>query len=335
MGLGHKRPHCCRMSAERISKMAKKKDTGIVVIGAAFVDIKGYPYAQYIPGGRNSGQVVEVHGGVARNIVEDIANVELRPTFVTVLDPKGISNDVADKLAKHKVNTEYIKRHEGGLGTWLAVFDNSGDVVASISKRPDISRIADILDEKGDEIFKAADSIAVEFDVDVPTLKKVLDLAEKHGKKVYAPVSNMSIAMERRDLLQHINCLVCNVEEAGLLFSEEFEGLGPDEMSAILSTKIGQAKIPAMVVTMGSNGAAYASLDGECGHCPAPKTEVRDTTGAGDAFFSGVAIGLTYGKSLGEACEIGTRLANSVIVTDENVCPRFLPAEFGLEVDKE
>ena len=315
--------------------MAKKKDNGIVVVGAAFVDVNGYPYAQYIPGGRNSGHVVEVHGGVARNIVEDIANIELRPTFVTVLDPKGISNDVIEKLTKHKCNTGYIKRSEGGLGTWLAVFDNSGDVVASISKRPDLSRIANILDEKGDEIFKYADSIAVEFDVEVPILKRVIALAEKHGKKVYAPVSNMSIAMERRDLLQHISCLVCNLEEAGLLFSEEFEGAVADEMSEILFTKISQARIPAMVVTMGGEGAVYASLEGERGHCPAPKTEVRDTTGAGDAFFSGVVIGLTYGKSLGESCEIGTRLANSVIVTDENVCPRFLPAEFGLDVEKD
>lgn len=315
--------------------MAKKKDTGIVVIGAAFVDIKGYPYAQYIPGGRNSGKVVEVHGGVARNIVEDIANIELRPTFVTVLDPKGISNDVIDKLEKHKCNTDYIKRYEGGLGTWLAVFDNSGDVVASISKRPDLSRIADVLDEKGDEIFKAADSIAVEFDVDVPILKRVITLAEKHGKKIYAPVSNMSIAMERRDLLQHIGCLVCNLEEAGLLFSEDYEGVGADEMSEKLLTKITQARIPAMVVTMGGEGAVYASVEEGSGHCPAPKTEVRDTTGAGDAFFAGVTIGLTYGKTLGEACEIGTRLANAVIVTDENVCPRFLPAEFGLDVEKQ
>ena len=315
--------------------MAKKRDNGIVVIGAAFVGIKGYPYAQYIPGGRNSGKVVEVHGGVARNIVEDIANVELRPTFVTVLEPKGVSNDVVDKLAKHKVNTDYIKRSEGGLGTWLAVFDNGGDVVASISKRPDLSRIADILDDKGDEIFKYADSIAVEFDVEVPILKRVIALAEKHGKKIYAPVSNMSIAMERRDLLQHISCLVCNLEEAGLLFSEEYEGKSPEEMSGILLNKITQAQIPAMVVTMGGEGAVYASLDGESGHCPAPKTEVRDTTGAGDAFFAGVAIGLTYGKNMGESCAIGTRLANSVIVTDENVSPRFLPAEFGLDVKKD
>ena len=46
----------------------------------------------------------------------------------------------------------------------------------------------------------------------------------------------------------------------------------------------------------------------------------------------GVAIGLTYGKTLEEACRIGTRLAASVICTSDNVCPRFLPSEFGLDI---
>ncbi len=59
---------------------------GIVVFGATFVDIKGYPLTQYIEAGRNVGRVIQVHGGVARNVAEDIANVELRPTFVSVVD---------------------------------------------------------------------------------------------------------------------------------------------------------------------------------------------------------------------------------------------------------
>jgi pseudouridine kinase len=46
-------------------------------------------------------------------------------------------------------------------------------------------------------------------------------------------------------------------------------------------------------------------------------------------------MGLTYGKGLEEACQIGTRLAASVISTRENVCPRFLPAEFGLPAPEE
>ena len=37
---------------------------GIVVIGAVFVDIKGYPLSTYIPGGRNAGRIEQVHGGV-------------------------------------------------------------------------------------------------------------------------------------------------------------------------------------------------------------------------------------------------------------------------------
>ena len=96
--------------------------TGIVVFGAVFVDVKGYPLAQYIPGGRNVGRVVQVHGGVSRNVVEDIANVELRPTFVSVVDETGMSLDVVEKLKRHKVNTDYIRTAPDGLGTWLAGF---------------------------------------------------------------------------------------------------------------------------------------------------------------------------------------------------------------------
>ena len=90
-----------------------------------------------------------------------------------------------------------------------------------------------------------------------------------------------------------------------------------------------------MIVTMGSQGAVYADMYGNAGFCPAKKVNVRDTTGAGDAFCAGAAIGLTYGKTLAEACEIGARLAASVIVTSESVCPRFLPRELGLDMDVE
>ena len=202
---------------------------GIVVIGATFVDIKGYPEGKYVPAGRNAGTVCEVHGGVSRNVAEDIANVELRPTFVSVVDNSGISTDVINKLNRHKVDTSYIRRTEDGLGTWLAVFSHNGDVVASISKRPDLSEISTILKEQG---------------------------------------------------------------------------------------------------------AVYAEIDGSFGICPPINVAVVDTTGAGDAFFSGVTIGLTYGKTLGEACHIGARLASSVISTTDNVCPRFMPEEFELKVDR-
>ena len=308
---------------------------GIVVFGAVFVDIKGYPLTQYIPAGRNVGRVVQVHGGVSRNVAEDIANVELRPTFVSVVDESGVSTDVLEKLARHRVNIHYIRRTPDGLGTWLAVFDHNGDLVAAISKRPDLSEIAKILDEYGDEIISGADSIVVEIDMDASILKRIFALAQRYGKQIFAVVSNMSIALERRDLLKKTSCIVCNQQEAGILFSEDYDELGPEQLQEIISRRIEQAQIPQMVVTMGSQGAVYAKQGEGSGFCPPQKVDVADTTGAGDAFFAGVTIGLTYGKTLEQACVIGTRLASSVITTMENVCPRFLPEEFDLEVPGE
>ena len=306
---------------------------GIVVIGAVFVDIKGYPESAYIPAGRNVGRVEQIYGGVGRNVAEDVANCELRPTFVSLVDNTAVGADVVRKLKSHKVNTDYIRQTRDGMGTWLAVFDNDGDVTASISKRPDLMPIADILDQQGDEIFRDADSIIIEIDIDKEIVKRTFRLAKKYEKKIYAVVANMSIALERRDFLQQVDCFVCNKQEAGILFSTDYMEKTAAEMVEIISQKVIAAQIPALIVTMGGEGAVYADISGDKGFCPARKVDVKDTTGAGDSFCAGAAIGLTYGKSLGESCEIGAHLAASVIVTSENVCPRFLPRELGLDMD--
>ena len=303
---------------------------GILVIGATFVDIKGFPFDNYLPTGRNAGKVEYVHGGVARNVVEDIANVELRPTFLSIVDDSPMGDAVVKKLNNHKVNTDYILTRPDGMGTWLAVFDNNGDVAGSISKRPNMYPIAELLEEKGDEIFSQCPSVVLEIGLDKEIVKGTLSLAKKHKVKTFALVANMSIAAERRDLLQQFDCVICNQQEAGILFLDDYDDKTPEEMRDILAERIAAANIPSMVVTMGAEGAVYANLEGDKGLCPARKVQVKDTTGAGDSFCAGVAIGMTYGKTMAEAVEIGTTLAASVITSSENVCPRFRPEEFGL-----
>ena len=307
---------------------------GIVVIGAVFVDIKGYPLSTYIPGGRNAGRIEQVHGGVSRNVVEDIANVELRPTFVGLVDDTGMGQDVIDKLARHKVNTRFIQKVPDGMGTWLAIFDNDGDVHAAISKRPDTNPLTDLLAEKGDEIFKDCDGIAIELDLEKDTVKQVLYFAQKYHKKVYAAVSNMSIAMERRDFLQQIDCFVCNQQEAGILFSDEYDHMGPEEMCRTLAANVGSARIPCMVVTMGDKGAVYACADGESGIVPAKKVNVIDTTGAGDYFAAGFLYGLTCGYSLEKCAKIGSILSGNVIQVIGTTIPQERWDEIKLNINR-
>ena len=306
---------------------------GIVVVGAVFVDVKGYPEGTYIPGGRNKGWIENTHGGVGRNVAEDVANVNLRPTLVTLVDQTGAGQDVIDKLKRHNCNTDYIRATPNGMGTWLAVFDSTGDVTASISQRPDLRPMLQILEEQGDEIFRDADAVIVEIDIDKNVVKKAFELARKYNKKVYSVVANMSIALERRTFLKEIACFVCNRQEAGILFYEDFEGKSVTEMVDIIADRVQKAKMQALIVTMGPDGAVYADIHGNKGWCPARKVQVRDTTGAGDAFCAGVAIGMTYGKDIADACRIGTKMAAAVITTADNVCPRFHPRELGLDMD--
>ena len=173
---------------------------GIVVIGTSFVDIKGFPEDTYIPTGRNVGRVEYIHGGVARNVVEDIANVELRPTYLSIVDDSPMGQDVVKKLQKHKVNCDYVLTRPDGLGLWLAVFDNDGDVAGSISKRPNAYPLVGLLERHGDEIFKDADSVVLQVDLHKDIVKTVFELAEKHHTKLFALVSNMSIAASPRSI---------------------------------------------------------------------------------------------------------------------------------------
>ena len=302
----------------------------IVVVGTAFVDIKGFPENTYIPHGRNAGHVEYIHGGVGRNVVEDIANLELRPIYIGLVDESPMGRDVLEKLNRHKVCTDYVITTPDGLGTWLAVFDSNGDVAGSISRRPHTYPLLEMLEEKGDEIFAKADSVVLQADINRDVVKKVFALARKYDKKVYSVVSNMSIVASRREFLQEFDCFICNQQEAGLLFLDDYSARSPEEMGAILSEKVRQIGMSAMVGTMGGQGAVYADRNGLQGFCPARSVLVKDTTGAGDAFCAGVASGLTYGKSLPEAVELGTYLAAAVITSLENVCPRFRPEELGL-----
>ena len=293
---------------------------GIVVIGATFVDIKGFPLDAYIPTGRNAGTIEYIHGGVSRNVAEDIANIGLEPTFISIVDHSALGKDVVHRLNEHKVNTQYIQSIPNGMGTWLAVFDENGDVAGSISQRPNLIPILDLLEEKGDEIISNCDSIVLEADIDIEIIDLVFNLAHKYHKKVYPIVSNMSLVLERKQYIPQFACFICNQQEAGMLFNEDYENKTPVQLCEIIKDKTSTP----LVVTMGGQGAVYVDQNKESGIYPAHKVQVNDTTGAGDAFCAGVVSVLTYGKPLSEAVKIGTRLAASVIVSSENVCPQNL-----------
>ena len=291
----------------------------IVTVGTVYVDIKGYPDGEYFPTGRNAGDIKYFHGGVARNIAEDVSKLGEDSVLVSLVDKSGVASDVVRHLEDVNVKTGYVKSTKNGMGTWMAVFDGHGELCASISKRPDLLPICDILKSNEEQIFNEAAGILLEIDIDEHIVDITMSLAEKYGIPVYAVISNMTIAKERIDYIRRTTCFFCNRLEAEIFFEKKTEGLSPQGMLDLLKSELERIGMKAMVVTMDSEGAVYAAADGEAGHCPAQPITVVDTTGAGDAFFAGTSVGLLRRLAIADACKLGTKAAASVLSTKENV----------------
>ena len=178
--------------------------------------------------------------------------------------------------------------------------------------------------------FSASDMLVVQNEIN--DLDYILRAADAAGLTIAMTPAPMTDAV-RRLPLDCVDYLFLNEIEGGQLLNGEIDPEAePIRAARELRRRYGPG---AVILTLGEQGAVYADIRGESGVCPALRVDVVDTTGAGDAFFAGVAIGLTYGKTVGEACVIGTRLAASVITSRENVCPRFRPEEFGIDVKTE
>lgn len=303
-----------------------------VVIGAVFMDIKGFPFSKYDAVGTNLGNVVLSHGGVARNVAENMAHLSGRSSFVTMLDRDALGSAVRAKLEDAEVDLSCaIEVPEQGMGMWLAVFNERNDLAGSISRMPNPKPLEAYFEKHGEEIIKNARDVVLEMDLSEPISEKVIELSEKYGKPVYAIVANMSIILQRPDLMARTTCVILNEIEAGRLFGEDLRTLEPDEMLIRVKENAQAMKLRAIIVTMSAKGAVFADLEsGESGFCPSVPSVVVDTTGAGDSFFSAVVEALARGMTLKNAVKCGARLASRTIAISESVCPRVEEGFFDL-----
>lgn len=301
------------------------------VIGVVFLDIKGFPFGSYDPRGTNLGDVMMTHGGVARNVAENLANLGENVDMITMVNDDALGREMKNHLECAGVSLKNsIVTPEKGMGLWLAVFNEQNDLTGSISQMPKPEPMEKAFFEKGEEIIQSADTVVLEMDVSEKLSERVIELCNLYKKKVYVIVANMSVILARRDLMYKTSCIILNEIEAGRLFDVNLQHLTPEQMLACAKPLAEKAGIRQMVITMGSNGCVYMDFDRRVfGHCPPIPTVVQDTTGAGDAFFSATVTALSNGKKLEDAVKYGTKLASLTLSTPESVCPRLGKEFFG------
>ena len=287
----------------------------IAVIGAVFMDAMGRPTAGHFdPRGRNVGRVDFIHGGVGRNIAEDLLHAGAEVSFLSSVDSSPLGDAVLSHLKAIGMDCRCVAAGPGGMGVWLVVTDLGGDVAASISQQLDFSLMERVMDEQGEACIAGCDAVALECDTSDLLFRRSCELCRKLGKPLYGAASNMEVILRNKDLLAGMDCFVCNEIEAGRLFEQELSGKDNGEILALLERKAPPLGVKNMVVTTGKNGAVWYSCEsGEGGQRASFAAQVRDTSGAGDSFFAGLVFALTRGYSLSAAVDIGSLFAARTI----------------------
>lgn len=308
-------------------------DLNVSVIGTVFIDCKGFACDKYYPDGRNLGDIEFVHGGVGRNVAENLSKMDLPVKLIASIDNNSMGQEVIDTLNENSIDTADVMRAEkDGMGMWLAILNEHGELAGSISKMPDLSLLEELIKRKGEKVIADSSHVILELDLNSKLTRNVLDICIKLGKPVYGIPGNLDIIMKNLDILPDLECFICNDFEAGQIINKNLNNLPLEEIKMQLKKLLFTKELSSRysVVTLGSMGSIYHNRDsGEIGYRKAIETKVVDTSGAGDAYFSGTVAGLIKGLSLKDAVMSGTKVASWTISSNKSICSNLRDREKG------
>lgn len=293
----------------------------IAVLGNIFIDYKGWAGEFYDPIGRNQGRVEIVHGGVARNVAENLALLDLKPEFVTTLGQDSVSDIVVKRLLENNVSLTYTSKHsQNAIGMWLAILGNNGSLLGSISQLSDMQLLEDLIIEKLPTITANIKNIAMDIDLTPRIAERVIEHVQKDGVKLYALPGNLTVIKPNPHIFQYMECFICNDIEAGKLLDEEMQPKNTEHSKAMVKALCTKFSLKQAVITLGEYGSVYCDAQGNIGYQDIYPTVVNDTTGAGDAFFSAAVAALIKGQTLAQAVQAGSKLAAIILARSENTC---------------
>ncbi|WP_340538905.1 carbohydrate kinase family protein [Nocardioides sp. GXZ039] len=270
----------------------------VVVVGGANVDLMGRPADPPLGATSNPGRVTITAGGVGRNIAENLARLGTETHLIAVVgeDPHGDLVLAASRAAGIEVSG--VRRVDAATGTYLALLDDSGELLGGVSDMPAVLE-PEHLDR---ELIAAADLVVLDGNLAPDTLIAAWDAAS--GPVALDPVSVPKavrlapIAAGRRLFLLSAGTSEYAALSAGgpVIADLTWERRGPD-------------------------GSTLVTPDGVHRFAPHPVDDIVDVTGAGDAMLAAFCHAWLGGATAPEAARYAHVVAALTVASPHPVRP--------------
>lgn len=256
-------------------------------------------------------------GGSAANTIIGLSRLGKKTSIIGKIGEDSDGDLIELNLAMNEVYTNnLIYSENGNTGKVMGFVDDEGDralyVDPGVNDEIKMGEI-NLMNINTCKIMHYTSFVGDSFKTQIELLEKLNDdiklsfdpgmLYVEKGLNELAPI------LERTDIL------LINETELRLLYEDYYKAIDNVEEVSLkeIAVHVLDDGIETVVVKQGSKGVYAINNDGEECFVEAFKSDVVDTTGAGDSFNSGFLFGMLNDFSLEKACIIGNWVASKSI----------------------
>lgn len=277
----------------------------VVVIGGANVDVLARSAARVVAGTSNPGTTFLGHGGVGRNVAENLARLGTTTDLVAAVGDDALGATLLTDAAAAGVGVDLVRRTATPTGTYTAVLDADGELVVAVADMAatealdadDVRRVADRV--------AAADLLILDGNLSPATVLAAATTAAEAGTPVVLDPVSVPKARRLVPALQAGHrwlTLTPNRDELAALTGLPVDG--EDDLAAAADVLHGLG-VEQVWVRLGPAGSLLSTAGERVALPPVAATAVVNVTGAGDAMLGAYCHALLAGRSPVDAARFG------------------------------
>lgn len=262
-----------------------KENKFITVLGGSNMDLIAYPKDKLIAKDANIGHLETIHGGVGRNIAENLSRLGFKVNFLSVFGDDAFGEELIAACNAIGMNTSgsiKVKNHKNA--SFIAIMNNQNDLELGISAMEIYDRVPLALVDANEALLAQSDYCVLDTNMPEELLKRI---TTKHPNKRFAldAVSGIK-ALKAKNILDRIYMLKVNLLEAELLSDIKVTNANYNSLIQYFLDK-GVQKV---FITLGTKGVVFGE------HNTIKQLKIKaikavNTSGAGDAFMAGIVYG--------------------------------------------
>ena len=285
------------------------------VVGAANIDIGGFPAGRLSMQDSTPGKVRLSAGGVGRNIACNLARLGVETRLLAPLGGDAFAGIVRDDCARAGVDTELcFSFPDEASSSYLFIADAGGDMQLAVNDMGICNRLTPEALTPRLDALNGMDAVVLDANLPAETLAF---LAEALHVPLIADAVSTAKAPRLLATLSRLAAVKPNAIEAETLTGIPVHG--PDS-AARAAAKLVELGAQRAFITLGERGVCCADGGGAL-FLPGGAVRMVNATGAGDAFTAALTWALAKGRGLRDCAAAGLAAASIAVESMETVSP--------------